>query len=116
MENVTEILEAISDFSEFVSARALELVRAKGYENKLCLNKIEYEVTSVCVIFKEDTHHDCPDYEYADLSVNQLEMNDLEWRDHVNEVKIQTLTKKADEYKEREYLKLKLKQELIETK
>jgi len=117
MTNVREILEAISDFSDFVKDRALEVLNASGYKRKVCLHKIDFDTTSVGVTFQEDTRHDCPDYEYVELSISQLEMNDLEWRDHINEINIKTLTKIADELrladerrlanKERDYLKLK---------
>ena len=117
MTNVREILEAISDFSDFVQDRALELVRAKGYTRKLCLEKIEFDTETATVTFQEDTHHDCPDYEFATLSIAQLEMNDLDWKDYVESVKKETFMAEADKIKlakerelankEKQFLKLK---------
>jgi len=117
MTNVTERVESISDFSDFVQDRGLELVKAKGYTRKLLLDKIEFDTTSVGVTFQEDRHHDCPDYEYVDLSIAQLEMNDLDWKAYVDGVKNETFMAEVDKIKlakerelankERDYLKLK---------
>ena len=117
MENVTEILEAITDFSEFVKSRTLELLIAGGYKRKVRFYKIYFETDCVCVSFKEDTNHDCPEYTHVDLSIPQLEMNDLEWNAYVDSVKNKAFMAEVDNIKlakerelankEKQYLKLK---------
>lgn len=117
MTGVREILEAISDFSDFVQDRAMGLVRAKGYKRRLCLHKIDFYAISVGVTFQEDTSHDCPDYEYVELSLTQLELNDSVWKAYVDNINNDRLKEEAEKSrlvkevefakKEKEYLRLK---------
>jgi hypothetical protein len=81
MNNVTEILESISNFSEFVSARALELVIANGYKRKFCLDKIKFETKRAVVGFEEDTTIRIGRYE-----INKMFFIDLERDDNLKKI------------------------------
>lgn len=109
-----EKLEIASNIIDFASRRALELIYARGTKwiFHTTPDSVEFLSDGIDLGFREDTRYDCPYSEGAKLTIEDLDKTEVEWAEHIIEIKAKvekekTAQAKADENQNR---KAKIKQ------
>lgn len=69
-------------FENLATKRALDVLKStKDLKYRFALESINYFTDFVQVILVEITRHDCPDYEYINLSIEQLQIPEDKWNE-----------------------------------
>jgi hypothetical protein len=111
-ENLELLLSNIEKFEEYLEKRAYELLECntdKTYMRRYPKHSsnIEYDIDKVWVSFEEDRQY--PDTESILLELDQLKMNEEEWKEHLQEKIIEKQKKQEAEEKEKKEISLKEK-------
>lgn len=112
MENIQEFLKKAMQFQDMASARAEQLLMARGCKFQVNMEGITLDYTTVTISFVESTRHDCPDSASVELNNAHLEMSDSEWSTFIQGIikEIADKKQKQKEDSDNEILKAKQKQ------
>lgn len=117
MKDIKQTLENICVFEKFVISRANDILDAQEIEVAYSVDSIRYSIDSVNIFFMEKTTYEFPDDITIKITLEELEMNDSEWKEYLESIRtnvrnalqeqIEMMEKIRFESKQKEYLKLK---------
>lgn len=111
MKNIKDYLQKSTEFQDFFTKRARQLIIAWGRKYDFSFRGIEFEGEQVTAEFLEQSTRDIiPDSDWVSLSIEQLEMNDSEWEKFIQQVTEETITKEKNEKERLEKQKLETKE------
>jgi hypothetical protein len=116
VKNTGKFLKKAKQFQDFATKRAVDLIYARGYKRKLCVysDSFDFYDNHIEIKIQEDTSHDCPDYEYITLTVDELELDEKEWNCYLESTKAHTIKRQEKQRIEKENSLLKKKMLIFE--
>ena len=96
------------ELQDLIYSRALELYNASGGGHILTSRGLQFTETSVDVAY--DIENDLHDIEYVTLTINQLEMSDSEWEEHISEIRLRTMERNMEKAEMRRQKRIEEKQ------
>jgi hypothetical protein len=90
MENLNELFKAVVSIQNKAYDRAHQLLMAQGCKYNVFGNGYAFDDDKITVKFEEDTHYDFPGYISIELTIDQLTMNDSDWNNFIEKVKLET--------------------------
>lgn len=90
MNNLKEFFKTVIDIQNIASVRAKQLLSAKGNGYRCYATGFEFEDDRIIVTLEEDTFHPNPENDSISLTIELIEMNDLDWSKFIRDVAEET--------------------------
>ena len=110
MNNLKEFFKTVIDIQNIASFRAKQLLSAKGNGYRCYVTGFEFEDDRITVSLEEDTYHPNPENDSISLTIELIEMNDLDWSKFIRDVAEETANNILKRNAELENIKLEQKQ------
>jgi len=114
MENIKELLAKIVELNDFAFNRGEDLLKADGIPYDVSHIEINHYNDSVEIVFEEWTTHYSPYRNGYGLSLEDLEMDEIEWAEKIEHLTNVRLEKEQREKDRIEKQKLAAKQKQFE--
>jgi hypothetical protein len=95
MKNIKEILQKATELESLARARAGDIMNIDGYGYKYNYLSSNFYNNDIAINFVAE--RDYYDVESISISLDQLEMTDEEWKNHINQLKEDISKKKNKE-------------------
>ena len=115
MKSTKELIKEIKLLEIKIKSRAKEVLQVTVTDYPVYIDSICYTLENdIEINFIEDTRHDCPDRFHIILKASDIDMDDNEWKIHIEKLTQETINKKQRAIELEKERQLKLKEEQFE--